>query len=278
MIARLKKTFSLAFKQSQEAYYQGLSAQLAFFFVLSIVPTMILFYQLLGLFNIPVDSLKSWLESGLSGDATAMIAYVLDIKAPEASANIVFILTAVWAASRIQFALMRVTKYTHSNGDDIGNFWKDRLKSMGTIILTIVAIVGLIVLLVYGEVVVKFLASKLLISRTFDKVWSMLRWPVAGGVYFLVVSFNYYVLKAKGRRYKDIIIGSIFASVGMLLVTILYSAYTSRVVNNNLLYGSMASIAGLMFWFYFISMVLVIGILLNKAWLDTSNKDNKDFH
>ena len=68
---------------------------------------------------------------------------------------------------------------------------------------------------------------------------------------------------------RKIMPGSVFCAIGMLVVTMGYAGYTAHAVNNNLLYGSMASLAVLMFWFYFISWVMVLGILVNKVWDDT---------
>lgn len=275
MKKRVVEMLCLAWKQNQKPFYQGLSAQVAFFFILSVVPTLILLTQFLGMLNLSLDSVTAWMKVSLDSPATALITYIFNVKTPEAGSNFFLIIMAVWAASRIQFTLMRVTNYTYSGGHDMGNFWKDRLRSMVTIVITVVAIVAVIIVAVYGQVVVRFLANKLLISRTYDEVWTFFRWPIAGGLYFLIVSFNYFVLQSKGRKYRDIIPGSIFASIGMLLVTIVYSAYTTLAVDDNLIYGSMASIAVLMFWFYFMSMVLVMGILFNKVWMDTRPINNE---
>ena len=74
------------------------------------------------------------------------------------------------------------------------------------------------------------------------------------------------------RRFREIMPGSIFCAIGMLLVTMVYSSYTAHAVNQNALYGSMASIAALMFWFYLIAWVMCLGILVNKVWMDTRAK------
>ena len=62
------------------------------------------------------------------------------------------------------------------------------------------------------------------------------------------------------------------ASAGMLIVTLIYSKYTNYALsagNYNILYGSLASIVALLFWFYFIAWVQCLGVLFNKVWKDT---------
>ena len=49
--------FTLGLKQYMDPYYQGIAAQVAFFFILSIVPTLLLLTQLLGLLDISLSTL-----------------------------------------------------------------------------------------------------------------------------------------------------------------------------------------------------------------------------
>ena len=268
MIDRIKKMFVLGFNQLQDPYYQGIAAQVAFFLMLSIVPTLVLLSQLLSFFHLSIDSIGEYLDIEITPDIITSLQSLLKFES-QTSTNIVLFIAAIWAASRLQFVLMRVANYTISEGRDLGTFWKDRGRSMVTMILTILTMVLIILILVYGQLVFQFLANRLLIKDVFDAAWRYLRWPIAGGLYLLLISFNYYVLPHSRSKIKDLMPGSIFCAIGMLLVTMLYSAYTSYAVSNNIIYGSMASIAALMFWFYFISWVIILGIFFNKVWSDT---------
>ena len=65
--------------------------------------------------------------------------------------NITLILLAVWAASRAQFSLMRIANYTYSNSRSTGNFLKERLRSLKTMVMTILTIAFVLVVLIYGK-------------------------------------------------------------------------------------------------------------------------------
>ena len=58
----------------------------------------------------------------------------------------------------------------------------------------------------------------------------------------------------------------------MLVVTIVYSVYANYTVNYDIIYGSLASMVALLFWFYFLSWVLCLGIVFNKVWKDTGGE------
>ena len=88
-----------------------------------------------------------------------------------------------------------------------------------------------------------------------------------------MVSYNYYVLPNEKLSFREIVPGSIFGAIGMLVVTIVYSNYADYTVNYDIIYGSLANIAALLMWFYFLAWVLCLGILFNKVWRDTRDGD-----
>ena len=69
--------------------------------------------------------------------------------------------------------------------------------------------------------------------------------------------------------YRAVVPGSIFASIGLMAVTWAYSIYTSVSSGYDILYGSFSNFVALMFWFYLLSWVLFLGVILNKVWRDS---------
>ena len=56
----------MGFKQLLDPYYQGIAAQIAFFFMLSIVPTLILLSQLLSMFHFSLDTINAYLDTEIA--------------------------------------------------------------------------------------------------------------------------------------------------------------------------------------------------------------------
>ncbi|MBQ4595484.1 MAG: YihY/virulence factor BrkB family protein, partial [Firmicutes bacterium] len=108
-----------------------------------------------------------------------------------------------------------------------------------------------------------------------ESTWLWLRWLLGFGLYFLMISYNYYILPTEKVKYRKVIPGSVFAAVGLLVVTGFYSRYTTSLADYDVLYGALSSVVAIMFWFYFLAWVLCLGVLFNKVWDDTSEPFSK---
>lgn len=265
---QIKETILFTIRQLKDPYYQGFAAQVAFYFMLSIIPLLILLSQLLGLFSISVDLIFGYIDNYFEGDIATIFKSIL-LGTPSGSINITLLILALWAASKAQFSLMRIANYTLTGGKGRG-YVRERIRAVKTIIITIFTIAFSVIILVYGDIildiVISLLTTNTTIKYTVSKFWLMIRWPVAMALYFLMVSYNYYVLPSEKVIYRKVVPGSIFASIAMLVMTYGFSIYTTYIVDYDVLYGSLASIVALMFWFFIMAWILGIGLIINRAW------------
>jgi len=263
-------------KRMSEPYFQGAAAELAFFFLLSLVPTTIILGELLGVFSISMGLFHDLLAEYVTPEIAATLSTFLNYT-PSGTFSAIFILFALWAASKAQFSMMRISNYSFTGRSGGNGYIRERLRAVKTILITVFTLVFSLLILVYGEIIINifsaYVTDFLRIPFEFDSIWYMLRWPVATALYFLMISYNYYVLPTERVSFKKILPGSILASAGMLLATWVYSYYASVFANYDLLYGSLAAIVALLFWFYILGYILIIGIQVNVVWWQ--NKSNK---
>lgn len=271
---RTKKMIILMLNQFQDPYYQGVAAQIAFSLFLSIIPAFILLSQLLGLFSLSLNEIQAWVEKNVTIEGASQLLAFLDYS-PTGVNNVFLAIIALWAASRAQFAMMRVTNYTLSDGRTVGTgYVRDRLRSVRTILMTLFTIVFSLIVLVYGEILMKLVFGAVVGEDISNVLWMLLRWPLGMALYFLMISYNYYMLPIRRVRFRDIVPGSIFAAVGFLVVTYVYTIYTNISTNYDILYGSFSNIVALMFWFWFLAWVMCLGVSFNRVWWAT-RKTNK---
>ena len=270
---RLIALFSSGYRQLNDSYYQGFAAQVAFYLLLSVVPTIILLSQILGVFSLSLELLSDWISEYMPEETVRLILGLFDY-VPSGVRSGFFVIVVLWSASRAQFAMMRIANYTFSGGTTTGKgYFIDRLRAVFTMAVTLFTVTFALVVLVYGQIIINVLVSHIVKSAIFlehlNKFWVLIRWPAAMTLYFLMVSFNYYILPLERVKFRRILPGSILASVGLLIVTGGFSVYIENIANYDIVYGSLASIVALLFWFYLLSWTLGLGIIFNRAWDET---------
>jgi len=273
MKSRFLQMILLGIKLFRDPYYQGFAAQMSFYIMLSLVPVLTVLSQILGLMEISLEILVDWIHLYVA-DAMAdtMIAVLQAQPAAATTSNIIMILMALWASSRAQFSMMRIANYTYSSGQTTGGFFRERFRAIKTMAITLFTVAFVAIILVYGKLILTLIMGPIIDGSVIDALWTWLRWPLAGVLYFLLVSYLYYVLPYDKLSYREILPGSCFGAIGMLVVTICYSTYANYAANYDIIYGSLASIVALLFWFYFLAWALCLGIVFNKVWKDTKIK------
>lgn len=274
---RLLRMFILGFKQFQDPYYQGFAAQVSFYLMLSIVPIIVLITQILGFFGVSLESALSLIQEYTGKQMSGMLMSLFEFSSV-GFANILFVVVALWAASRASFAIMRITNYTLTDGRNTGKgYFSERFRAVKTMGITIITIVISLVILAYGKLIFTSVLSLLGLDSSLiaESTWLWLRWLIGFALYFFMISYNFYILPTEKVEYKKVIPGSVFASIGLLVVTGFYSRYTSSLANYDVLYGALSSVVAIMMWFYFLAWVLCLGVLCNKVWDETSEAFSK---
>lgn len=248
-------------RQFDDPYYAGFAAQVAYFFLMSAVPMLIVVTQLLGFFDVSMDFLREWLELHLSNEMSSFLKGLFNASST-ALPNFLLILLAIWAGSSLAFSLSRLTTYTLSYGRYRYNFFTERIKAIPMALITILVVAVSMIVYVYGEMIAKSVFQDEVVVALIAKM----RTPVMGLLFFLLILSVYYVLPRIRVPLDALMPGAIVATLGILLVTWFYSLYISRAANYNLLYGAFSNIVAMMLWFYLISWVLCIGMMFNKSW------------
>lgn len=248
-------------RQFDDPYYAGFAAQIAYFFLMSAVPMMIVLTQVLGIFDISMDFIREWLEAHLSTEMGSFLQSIFNASSTGLS-NVFMMVLAVWASSSLAFSLSRLTTYIISYGKYRYNFFTERLKAIPMALLTVLTVAIALIVYVYGELVSKQLLRN---ARVYELI-SELRTPLLLLVFFIFILAAYYILPRIRVPIQAVLPGAVIATLGIMIVTWFYSLYISRATNYNIIYGAFSNIVAMMLWFYLISWVLCIGMMFNKSW------------
>ena len=128
-------------------------------------------------------------------------------------------------------------------------------------------IVAVIVLL-FVTLSEEFLLEIVKISRISGFVVTILnvcRWVSLVAILFFVLAIMYKITPDKKVVFRHILPGTVFATLGMLVLTYGFSAYVNYFVKSSILSGTIGAVILLMLWVYFASVIIILGAELNSA-------------
>lgn len=252
-----------------------LPGNIAFFLVLSLMPILtlvgIICNKLLTFIDVKeiiTGLIPAYLETTLSS------FFSIDV----GSHLIIFLIIGFIVASNGAHAIILSSNTLYKVED--GNFIVRRIKAFFLTIILMLMLMFALVVLAFGNVILKFVLSLEIFEYFNYDLYSLFVWlkyPTAFIVMFSLVKALYTMAPDKKVPSKYVTLGTVFTTVGWLLVTLGYAFYATNIANYDRFYGSLSSIIMLMIWIYLISYVFVLGIAINTSYygLDYENKDNK---
>ena len=240
-----------------------LPGHLAFSFFLSIVPTLTILTFIASTFHLSLDFITDFLGKSFSLEFANMILGAnMVVKADFnfiATLIIAYIIASNGAASII---VSSNTIYGIKNS----GFFKRRLKAFIMILIIILLFIFLLIFGVFGNKIIEMLqimdiSQKIITNITL--LISVLKGPVSWFIIFLFIKIIFTMAPDKKIPSHDVNKGAIFTTVGFILITYIYSIYTTNFARYDVFYGNLASIVVLMIWFYLLSYIFTIGLALN---------------
>lgn len=248
-------------RQFDDPYYAGFAAQIAYFFLMSSIPMLILITQLAGFFDVSMDFLKEWLNSHLSTHMSSFLESLFSASSATFT-NVVMILLTIWASSSLAFSLARLSTYTLTSGKYRFNFFTERAKAIPLAIVSMAIVAVSMVVYVYGEMI----AHRIFKSQFMMDIIAETKTPILALLFFLIILINYNLMPRVRVPLVAVMPGAVVATIGIMIVTKLYSMYIEKATTYNFLYGAFSNIVAMLLWFYLLAWVLCIGMMFNKSW------------
>ncbi len=244
----------------------GLSQQVAFGALLAFFPSVILLVGLLGLIGVYED-LKIFLGTVAPGAVIDAIDLAQETaagnKATSSVALVIGTFAAVWAASGAMNAVIKAVNIAYDR-IETRPFWKVRIYAIVLVFATGLTLAGLFVLIVFGGPLGEAIASRADLGGAWDWTWNIVRWPLAFCAVLLFFALVYYVApNVDQRSWKWVTPGSLVGAILWLVLSGLFSLYTSFSSSYDKTYGSLAGGIILLLWLNYSAMALLFGAELN---------------
>jgi membrane protein len=260
--------------QIDEDDLPGLSAQLAYFFHLSLFPLLIFLFTLIPYLPIAHDDILELIRGFAPAEALDLIEVNLnDVMNNRHGGLLSFgIIGTIWSASNgIQATVKAFNKAynVEESRSYIASTGMAILLTLGMIFVFIVAII----LPIFGKEIGVMLFSPFGFTKQFLTIWATLRWFISAVILFLIFTCLYWIAPNVKMRCRSAFPGAVFSTVGWIASSVALSIYVSNFSNFSLTYGSIGAIIVLMMWLYISAFIIILGGEIN-AFYSEKNKAN----
>ena len=122
-----------------------------------------------------------------------------------------------------------------------------------------------IIFFVFGNLILENLLQFDFIQDYAAQMILGLRFLIIGILFYIIVSSIYFFAPAVKKRFSFFSIGSLIATILIIVVSQAFSYYVNNFGNYNKLYGSIGALIGLMVLFYAISYMILLGFQINAS-------------
>lgn len=253
-----------AVKEIQQLHIPLHAANASYFIVLSIFPALLLILSLLRYTGLEVETLVDLMASFLP-EALMEAAEELVFSTYQSTTGAVVGLsavTALWSASRGIYGVLTGLNAIYGVSEDRGYVFTRGISAVYTFAFFLVMLLTL-VLHVFGNTIIGWLtmidnAVLIFLMDLLD-----LRFFLLLIIQTLIFTLMFMVLPNRRNRFRESLPGGLFASLGWLVFSDLFSIYVENFQNYSNIYGSVYAIALAMLWLYCCMAILFGGGALN---------------
>ena len=244
-----------------------LSANLSYYFILSLFPMLIVALALTPYFKIDQQFLLEKIQNFAPGDLGDylfdMISEVLNNK--NNTIITVGIVFTLWSASSGIYGIIIAFNNAFRVRD--GRIWI--VTKLISVVITALFLVGMFVVLalvVFGKQLTYLLFHKFNLDEGFYNLWSVLNYSFPILFAFIVFVFLYIMGPNLKLKAISILPGSIFATVSWTLISRLFGYYIDHFSSYIKTYGTIGAFMAFIIWLYITGYILIIGAEINAIF------------
>ena len=258
---KIKNYMKKVWKVFNKMEMRVLPGNVAFFFVLALIPIITITLFVASSFSISLNSVITFIEDVLPEEAGKIIIEIISGKGFDGSVG-TFNIIAFFVASNGTYAIISASNTLYRIDDT--EPLRDRVKSIVLLFILIMLIVFLIVVPVLGGTLLNLINNNIFVEKIMF-MYHIFKWPFTFFMIFSTLKLIYTIAPSKKIASRTTTYGALFTTFFWTIATAIFSYYLKYFANYNVIYGNLSSIIILMIWVYLISYVFVMGIAMNAV-------------
>lgn len=236
-----------------------LPGQLAFFFILSLVPTITILFYCASFLSISMSEVTEYLNIPISPEIANLL--LPSIGSTKFSFGLlVLICVGIYLASNGMNSIIITADNIY--GIEHKSFLERRVKAIIMVFIVILLFLFILLVPIFGSFLMG-LVEKVTGYSEIYKILSFLKMPFSWFTIFFFIKLLYTISPDKEIPSSYVNIGALFTSIGWVVATEIYLYYVGNFAHYNLYYSGLSNIAILMIWLYILATIFVIGMGLN---------------
>jgi membrane protein len=252
----------------------ALASQLAYYLVLSFFPFMLFLMTLIGFSSVNsgqiLEQLSLMLPKSILELTQSTVKEVFDNQYGGLLG--ISILLMVWTASSAFKAVVKSINKAY-NLKENRSFIKLSMISMIGILALATTIMLALILLVFGNVIDEYIQLTYPLYKIMSIIWNIFRYFFVIVIMIFIFIGIYKFAPSQRLVWKEVIPGSIFSTVGWIILSFGFSFYIDNFNNYTRFYGSLGAVFILMTWLFLISVIFILGVEINCVTTKFKNKD-----
>lgn len=236
-----------------------LPGQLAFFFILSLVPTITILVYFASFLNISINDVMSYFDISINSTILEMLTPYIQ-NTDFSSSLIILLVVGTYLASNGTNSMIIVANNIY--GIEQKSYVERRVKAIIMIFILILLFLFILLVPVFGNFLLNLIEQITGYSEIYGFL-NFLKLPFSWFVIFFFIKILYTIAPDKQIPSAYVNMGALFTSIGWMIATEVYLYYVGHFAHYNLYYSGLSNIAVLMIWFYILAMIFVIGMSLN---------------
>lgn len=240
-----------------------LPGQLAYFFVLAIVPTITLISYEAALLNLSTDVIYDFIGSAFSSDIASMLLATTS-SSEKGIGFFLVVIVGYFIASNGPASIIITSNTIY--GEKQEGFFRRRLKALIMTFVLVLLFIFMLIVPVFGTKIIelfKFVDLNSNVTDNVSMIITILQGPITWLIMYFFIKILYTMAPNKKVRSKNVGYGALFTTFSWVIITYIYSYYINNLAHYSTFYGGLANIVILMFWFYLLAYAFTIGMALN---------------
>lgn len=240
-----------------------LPGNIAFYFVLAIIPSLSLISYGASILNLSTDVIYDFIAHSFSSEIADLILGV-NLSNVVGFDFIVTIIIGLYVASNGADAIILASNRIYNI--DNKSWLKRRFKALGMTFLIVILLIFMLIVPVFGNTIISLIEEvnmNPIITVRIVAIFEFIQGPITWLIMFMLIKGLYSIAPDGKKSTRVVNYGALFTTIMFVVGTKVYSTYVTNYASYSALYGGLANIIVLMIWIYFLSYIFTIGMALN---------------